>query len=74
MIEEIEIRGNKYRGIFGCPSANTPWKITWCFKGDWNWRTWKKFETMTAAEAAWNQLKADRDYELSKTGSHEHHQ
>jgi len=70
MIEEIKIRDCVYRGIHCCPSANTPWKITVAYKPGC-WQTWKKFKTMTAAEEAWDHLKADRDYELSKTGSHE---
>jgi len=64
-IEELEIDGRKYRGILGCPSVKTPWKITISNKPG-SWKTWKKFEYPSEAEAAWSGLLDDRDYWLTR--------
>lgn len=57
MVEEIKIGTQTFRGIFTCPSVNTPWKICISFIPG-SWKTWGKYATSTAAEAAWNELKA----------------
>lgn len=56
MIEEIEIRGQKLRGILRCPSVETPWKISISFNPG-SWKTWRKYATSTEAEADWKELK-----------------
>lgn len=56
MVEEIKIGTQTFRGIFACPSVETPWKICISFVPG-SWKTWSKYATSSAAEAAWKELK-----------------
>ena len=64
MIEEIVIRGQKFRGILCCPSAKTPWKISVSFKFG-SWKTYGKYPNLLAAMAAWHELKERERLEKS---------
>jgi len=64
MIEEIIIRDQKFRGILCCPSLKTPWKINVSFKPG-SWKTFGKYSLPSEAEAAWNELKTQRDYYMA---------
>ena len=65
MIEEIEIRGQKFRGIMCCPSVKTPWKINYSLKFG-SWKTYGKYSLPSEAEAAWDELKKRKEYEETK--------
>lgn len=65
MVEEIVIRNQKFRGILGCPSIETPWKISVSFKPG-SWKTYGKYSLPSEAESAWNELKKRKEYEDAK--------